>query len=128
MSLLILLIFVLTGCSTDFNDDLKGINRRIGEFYKSFQDEQGAKTENFLREHVVDNDSSGWLTRANEWREKAGAWFMENAVGAYNAALRLTFDEMIPFGEQGWKLAKENLGNILNKYPNILEKIKYGTE
>jgi hypothetical protein len=110
---LVLIMFFLGGCSGDFS--LKRFDQKIGEiFFDKGSDEESAEAKDA-------KDTSG-LTA--DQKRKIDAWLEENGYNRYGDPADIIYLSGSPLFDKDTGEAKERFEYILEKVPDILEKIK----
>jgi hypothetical protein len=122
---LFLLVFVLSGCQqTNLSGGLKMLDENLGKVFDNSEDGQ---SNSFLdifnkKNSVGTTTPSASLSAAQ--KESIDAWLEKKGLNKYGDAKNAIYTGGTPLFDEKTGQALERYDYILNKFPDILERIK----
>jgi hypothetical protein len=113
---LVLFIVILSGCSGSFG--LKQLDQKIGEIFFN----EDASEEKRSVEGDAEGKNSKDLTASQ--KRKIDAWLEENGYNRYGDPADIIYLSGSPLLDENTGEAKERFEYILEKVPDVLEKIE----
>jgi len=126
------LLFLLSGCSPEgageaVKNKLKTFNDRLGEEFNGFDKEAENSTLGFLKEsqdEKKEKEKTAPAELTREQKEKIDEWLEDNGLNKYGDTKGVYYPDGTPLINQETGEKMERYEYILQRYPDILNKIE----
>lgn len=114
---LVVLVLLLSGCAA--KERLQWIDNKIGEVLDEFQNKVGEEGKEPEQIKPMTGED---LTK--ELKEKIGQWLEDNNYNRYGDSLDTMYTGGTPLFNEATEESLDRFDYILNKHPDILEKLE----
>lgn len=125
LSLLLFLIFSLSGCSA--MEGLKKIDEKIGKTFNNFKEEKNNTIMDLMQEEKASTSTMEDQITANDLskkqKENIDKWLEDRGLNRYGDAPNAVYTGGTPLFNEKPGASIDRYDYILNKFPNILELI-----